>query len=109
MRPHAKGTKHAAAYSASVFCFDLAASEGDLCLSSDDFKKIKFDLLESQPATSVRLVGDPPTAIRVKGPGPLAKVAPAVYGRACELAGQPLVYRPLREVRVLRFSRIYRR
>jgi hypothetical protein len=70
-----------------AYTFDLVPVDGELRLTDDAFRKVQWDLLESQPATRVRVMSDPPRIrVRAQGRG-WAEVAPAVLARVEELAG----------------------
>lgn len=73
-----------------TFRFDLVAEGGHFEFADHGWDKIRFHLLEFQPAKRVRLVGEPPSRIRVVSYGDRPGVAPAVLARVEELAGTPL-------------------
>lgn len=72
-----------------VQVFDLVPVKSGARLDVSNWLKIQFVLSEFQPAERIELVGDPPSAIRVWGPGP-PEVAPAVLARVQELVGTEL-------------------
>lgn len=69
--------------------------DGALRLTDEAFSKVKFLLLESQPATKVRVMRDP-VRIRVRAQGRWAEVAPGVLDTVQELAGMRLEQVPVR-------------
>lgn len=70
-----------------AYTFDLVPKDGDLHLTDDAFRYVRWHLLESQPATKVKLMSDPPRIrVRAQGRG-WAEVAPAVLARVEALAG----------------------
>lgn len=72
-----------------AYTFDLLPVGGDLTLDGDVFNRVRYLLLESQPATKVRVLPDP-WRIRVRAQGRPAEVAPGVLARLEELVGTPL-------------------
>ncbi|KAA1423153.1 hypothetical protein [Nocardioides antri] len=78
-----------------AYTFDLVPTDGDLCLTDEALNKVRYHLLESQPATRVRVMGDP-LRIRVRAQGRWAEVAPGVLARVEELAGVSLEQVPVR-------------
>ena len=73
-----------------TFRFDLVADSGHLAFADRGWDKIRFHLLEFQPAKKVSLVGDPPSRIRVVSHGHEAEIPPALLARVEELAGTSL-------------------
>ena len=73
-----------------TYRFDLVAERGHLEFSEGSWDKARFHLSELQPATSVSLIGDPPSRIRVVALGRPSHVAPALLAQVEELAGSPL-------------------
>lgn len=73
-----------------TFRFDLIADSGRFEFADHGWDKIRFHLLEFQPAKKVSLVGQPPSRIRVVSHGDHAEVAPALLARLEELAGTSL-------------------
>lgn len=78
-----------------AYTFDLVPIDGDMRLSNDAFSKLRSLLLESQPATNVKVMTDP-LRIRVRAQGRFADVAPGVLARVEELAGVALQQVPVR-------------
>ncbi|MEV0789403.1 hypothetical protein [Kribbella sp. NPDC050459] len=72
-----------------LFEFDLVSAGGALRITDVAWTKIQFHLSEFQPAKSVRLIGDPPSAIRVLAFGG-TEVAPGLLAKIEELAGTSL-------------------
>jgi hypothetical protein len=72
-----------------LYEFDLVPDEVGATISTTHWSKIEYRLLEMQPAQSVQLVGEPPTAIRVLGYGG-TEVAPGVLEEVEQLAGTSL-------------------
>ena len=70
--------------------FDLVPVNGPHRITEANWEKARFWLLEFQPAKHVALVGDPPSAIRVRALGEDPDVAPGILARLCELAGVEL-------------------
>lgn len=70
-----------------TFRFDLVADNGRLKFADRGWDKIRWHLLELQPA---KKVGEPPSRIRVVSHGDQAEVAPALLSRVEELAGTGL-------------------
>ena len=70
-----------------TYRFDLVAERGHLEFSENGWDQARFHLSEFQPASSVRLVGDRPTRIRVVARGSCPEVAPALSSRVEDLAG----------------------
>jgi hypothetical protein len=56
--------------------FDLVAVDGEIVVSETDWTAIRYSLLEFQPASRVRLVGNPPDRISVWSYGDSVEVAP---------------------------------
>lgn len=73
-----------------TFRFDLVAASGRFEFADRSWDKIRYHLLEFQPAKKVSLVGEPPSRIRVVAHGDQAEVAPALLARVEELAGTSL-------------------
>ncbi|GEM_PF-5394677 len=73
-----------------TFRFDLVADSGHFQFADRGWDKIRFHLLEFQPAKKVILVGAPPSRIRVVSHGDQTEVAPALLARVEELAGTSL-------------------
>ena len=73
-----------------TFRFDLVAASGHFQSADRGWDKIRYHLLEFQPARKVSLVGEPPSRIRVVSHGDQAEVAPALLARVEELAGTTL-------------------
>ncbi len=73
-----------------TFRFDLVAASGHFEFADHGWDKIRYSLLEFQPAKKVSLVGEPPSRIRVVSHGDQAEVAPGLLARVEELAGTPL-------------------
>lgn len=73
-----------------TFEFDLVAAEEQLRFGEQGWEKARFLLLEFQPAKRVKLVGDPPTRIRVLSHGIESPIAPGILARLEELAGTAL-------------------
>ncbi len=73
-----------------TFRFDLVADNGRFEFADRGWDKIRFHLLELQPAMKVSLVGEPPSRIRVVSHGDPTDVAPALLARVEELAGTSL-------------------
>ena len=73
-----------------TFRFDLVAVSGRFEFADRGWDKIRFNLLEFQPAKKVALVGEPPSRIRVVAYGNDAEVAPALLTRLEDLAGTSL-------------------
>ena len=69
-----------------AYTFDLVPLDGELGLAENTFSKVRFHLSGFQPATKVRVMGDPPR-IRVRAQGGVAEVAPDLLARVEELAG----------------------
>ena len=70
-----------------AYTFDLVPVDGVLRLADDALRKVQWHLLESQPATKVTVMSDPPRIrVRAQGRG-WAEAAPAVLARVEELAG----------------------
>lgn len=72
--------------------FDLVPEDGELAFDEQGFERASFLLREFQPATGVRLVGSPPTRIRVRAQGAPAEVAPGILAEVEALAGTTLRY-----------------
>ena len=72
-----------------AYTFDLMPVGGALTLSEVAFNRVRWNLMEFQPATGVRLMSDPPR-IRVRAQGRVAAVAPGLLARIEELAGTSL-------------------
>jgi hypothetical protein len=70
--------------------FDLVAVDGKFVVSENDWTAIRYWLLELQPVSRVRLVGDPPDRIRVWSYGDSVEVAPGLLARVAALVGTPL-------------------
>jgi hypothetical protein len=66
------------------------ADNGRFEFADRGWDKVRWHLLEFQPAKKVSLVGEPPTRIRVVSHGNQAEVAPALLARVEELAGTGL-------------------
>ena len=73
-----------------TFRFDLVAERGQFEFVDRGWDKIRFQLLEFQPAKKVSLIGEPPSRIRVVSHGDRAEVAPALLARVEQLAGTSL-------------------
>ena len=69
--------------------FELVLAHGELRLDEDRWTKIRFLLMEFQPAQRVSLVGTPPDRIRVEARGE-PEIAPAVLARVEQLVGMPM-------------------
>lgn len=78
-----------------AYTFDLVPVDGEMRLTDEAFKKVRFHLSEFQPATRVRVMSDPPR-IRVRAQGRWVEVAPALLARVEELAGVSLEQVPVR-------------
>ena len=76
--------------SARAFEFDLVAEGKHLLFVERGWERARYLLLELQPAMHVRLVGDPPSRIRVLSHGDQPEVAPRLLARLEELAGTAL-------------------
>ena len=73
-----------------TFRFDLVPDGGRFKFADGGWDKIRFHLLEFQPAKTVTLMGEPPSRIRVVSHGEQAEVGPALLARLEELAGTSL-------------------
>lgn len=73
-----------------TFRLDLVAVDGRFDFADHGWDKIRWLLLEFQPAKKVSLVGEPPTRIRVLSHGDQVDIAPALLARVEELAGTAL-------------------
>ena len=73
-----------------TFRFDLVADSGHFEFADRGWDKVRFLLLEFQPAKKVTLVGEPPSRIRVVSHGDRAEVAPALLAQVEDLAGTSL-------------------
>ena len=73
-----------------TFRFDLVAGSGHFEFADRGWDKVRFLLLEFQPAKKVTLVGEPPSRIRVVSHGDRAEVAPALLAQVEDLAGTSL-------------------
>ncbi len=76
------------------YVFDLVAEDGELRFDESGLKRASFLLSEFQSATRVRLVGTPPTRIRVRAEGTAAEIAPGLLAEIEALAGTSLRYEP---------------
>jgi hypothetical protein len=63
------------------FRFDLVVASGHFQFADRGWEKVRYHLLEFQPAKTVSLVGEPPSRIRVVSHGDQAEVAPALLAR----------------------------
>lgn len=73
-----------------TFRFDLMAASGQFEFADRGWDKIRYILLEFQPAKKVSLVGEPASRIRVVSHGDQDELAPALLARVEELAGTSL-------------------
>lgn len=73
--------------------FDLVPEHEELRFSKRGFERASYLLREFQPATDVRLIGSPPSRIRVRAEGEPTEVAPGILAEVEALAGTPLGYR----------------
>lgn len=72
--------------------FDLVPENGELAFDERGFERASYLLREFQPATRVRLVGSPPSRIRVRAQGAPVEVAPGILAQVEALAGTTLRY-----------------
>jgi hypothetical protein len=72
-----------------LYEFHLAPREAGATISTEQWMRIQYRLLEFQPAHSATLVGEPPRAIRVLAYGG-TEVAPGILAEVERLAGTPL-------------------
>ncbi len=72
--------------------FDLVPEQGELRFVERGFERASYLLYEFQPATRVRLIGSPPSRIRVRAQGAPADVAPGILAQVEALAGTSLRY-----------------
>lgn len=70
--------------------FDLIAEDGELRFAEGGYERAVYQLSEFQPAKRVKLVGDPPSRIRVLAHGSPTEIAPGLLARVEELAGTTL-------------------
>jgi len=72
-----------------AYTFDLVPAAGVLELDERAFNGVRYQLLEFQPATRVRVLSDPPR-IRVRAQGRVAEVALGLLAHVEKFAGTSL-------------------
>lgn len=70
--------------------FDLVAEDGELRFAEGAYERAVYQLSELQPAKRVKLVGDPPSRMRVQAYGSPTEIAPGLLALVEELAGTAL-------------------